>query len=160
MKFETAVMHILEFEGAYVFDSNDPGGETNFGISKRAYPNLDIKNLTREKAIEIYYQDYWQPLRLYLIPAKLRLSLFDCAVNQGVNQAIKFLQSAVGVVQDGVLGPITIEAANTFPVYNALQKIILARLNHYQKIPGWVRYSGGWTRRLLIVIFASLAADN
>ncbi len=58
--FEKAMTFIFKWEGGYVNDGNDPGGETNFGISKRAYPNLDIKNLTKDEAKQIYYRDYWE----------------------------------------------------------------------------------------------------
>ena len=50
MTFEEIIDNVLESEGGYVNDKDDPGGETNMGISKRAYPDLDIKNLTREEA--------------------------------------------------------------------------------------------------------------
>ena len=58
-EFKDGVIQVLNHEGGYVDDPDDNGGETNFGISKRAYPRVDIKNLTRKQAIKIYYQDYW-----------------------------------------------------------------------------------------------------
>ena len=61
MTFDEIIDNVLESEGGYVNDKNDAGGETNLGISKRAYPDLDIKNLTREQAKQLYYQDYWTP---------------------------------------------------------------------------------------------------
>ena len=58
-RFRKAIEVILKYEGGYVNDPNDLGSETNFGISKRSYPNVDIKNLTKEQAIEIYHRDWW-----------------------------------------------------------------------------------------------------
>ena len=54
---------VLKSEGGYVNDPHDPGGETNFGISKRAYPSVDIKHLTKEGAIAIYKKDYWDKIK-------------------------------------------------------------------------------------------------
>ena len=58
--FEKAVEFVLRMEGGYVNDPKDPGGETNFGIAKKSYPGVDIKNLTEEQAEEIYKRDYWE----------------------------------------------------------------------------------------------------
>ena len=54
LDFTEAVSVVFKHEGGYVNDRNDPGGETNMGISKRAYPDLDIKNLTQDDAAEIF----------------------------------------------------------------------------------------------------------
>lgn len=156
MTFEKAVEIILDIEKGYVFDSHDPGGETNWGISKRSYPHLDIKNLTREEAIQIYFQDFWQPLKMLLIPERLRLCLFDCAINQGHPRAIKLFQGAVGVQQDGVMGPITYNAAKLYPWVDALSNFVQLRLAFYGKQPNWVRYGEGWSKRLIVVAMQSV----
>ena len=57
MDYKEIISKVLEHEGGYVNDPKDLGGETNFGITKRWYPDLDIKNLTKEDAIEIYKKD-------------------------------------------------------------------------------------------------------
>jgi len=91
MTFELAVEFILEKEGGYVNDPDDPGGETKFGISKRAFPRINISDLTESHAKELYHQYYWQPMRCNELPDRLRLPVFDCAVNQGIRRATKFL---------------------------------------------------------------------
>ena len=58
-QFLEIVYDTLDHEGGYVNDPTDPGGETNYGISKRAYPKIDIKALTKHEAVKIYYKDYW-----------------------------------------------------------------------------------------------------
>ena len=156
MDFDKAVETILHNEGGYVFDSFDVGGETQFGISKRQYPDLDIKSLTREQAIEIYRRDYWEPLRPLLLPARLRLCVFDAAVNQGITRAVRMLQGAVGAKQDGVLGPQTFEAAKIYGDYDALSNLLELRLNHYAKLPHWPRFGVGWTKRLLSIAIESM----
>jgi lysozyme family protein len=156
MTFEAAVDFILSVEGGYSFDANDPGGETNFGISKRRYPSLDIKNLTRAEAITLYFQDFWQPLKPLLLPERLRLCLFDCAVNQGLDRAVKTLQLAVGVKQDGVLGPLTLAALKNKNDIETFAVIMQARLQVYTKLPHWDSFGKGWAKRLLQVTIASL----
>jgi lysozyme family protein len=99
LKFQTALTFTLQEEGGYSFDPQDPGGETNFGISKRSYPHLDIKNLTIDQASDIYYRDYWMAAGCYRIKSEtLAAKLFDLAVNTGPRSAAKFLQHGVNVV--------------------------------------------------------------
>lgn len=81
--FDEAFNLILAFEGGYSNDKNDPGGETKYGISKAAHPDLDIANLTIDQAKEIYRQEYWSPLGLDGKPWATAIMKFDCAVNQG-----------------------------------------------------------------------------
>ena len=83
----------LQHEGGYVNDVNDAGGETKFGISKRAYPSLDIKSLTLEQAIEIYKNEYFNAVGAdrFAFPP-FRWKLFDIAVNMGIGRALEFLK--------------------------------------------------------------------
>ena len=60
MTFEEAFSRLMGHEGGYSNDPLDPGGETNWGISKRSYPNVDITNLTRAEAKVIYREDFWK----------------------------------------------------------------------------------------------------
>jgi lysozyme family protein len=109
--FETAVQVVLENEGGYVFDKADPGGETNFGISKRSYPTLDIKNLTRDEAIEIYRHDFW--LFDGIVDQRVGTKLFDSYVNLKHTAIFYAQEIALQVVKpDGVYGPVTEEAIN------------------------------------------------
>lgn len=89
-EFQRCVVFVLEKEGGYVNHASDPGGETKYGITKRSYPHLNIKDLTIEQAKRIYYNDYW--LRgASSLSWPLNLCFFDCAVNQGTGRAKKFL---------------------------------------------------------------------
>lgn len=81
----------MRFEGGYVNDPADPGGETKYGISKRAYPNVDIRNLTPELAGTIYENDYWGPAGCAQLPPGMALVVFDSAVNCGVQRAVNWL---------------------------------------------------------------------
>jgi lysozyme family protein len=92
--FDIAVKLVLDHEGGYTKGlPGDPGGETNFGVSKRAYPDLDIKNLTQERAIEIYKKDYWKDW-MDVPEQSLGNCLLDCAVNQGVVTAAQLAQAS------------------------------------------------------------------
>lgn len=96
--FEFLVGIILKHEGGYVNDPADPGGETKFGISKRAYPNLDIKNLTRQQAVEIYKRDYYDKLGIGLLDdIRLAYQYFDMGVNGGVGRAKQLMSKAADI---------------------------------------------------------------
>jgi len=110
--FDDAIEVTLQFEGGYVNDAADPGGETNFGISKRSYPNEDIKNLTVERAKEIYRADYWRSLYDRIDSQAVATKLFDMGVNMGIPRAVKILQAFLSVAVDGAFGPGTLAAVN------------------------------------------------
>jgi lysozyme family protein len=95
--FDRAVAVTMRFEGGYVNDPVDPGGETNHGISKRAYPDLDIKGLTKDAARAIYRRDYWDKHGCGRHAWKLSLYHFDACVNHGAARARKFLALSRGV---------------------------------------------------------------
>lgn len=155
--FEKAIETVLKHEGGYVNDPADPGGETKFGISWRQYPNVDIKNLTREDAIEIYRRDYWKPYRFDEIDSQnVATKVFDLAVNMGHNRAFKVLQQALQAVKekvviDGVLGPRTLAAVNRVPGNELLPAIRSEAACYYRllvaKRPDLVKFINGWMNR-------------
>lgn len=91
MSFEQALKFVLEREGGYVNDPADPGGETKYGISKKSYPNVDIRHLTPELAAVIYQSDYWAPAGCDDLEPGLALVVFDTAVNCGKSRAVEWL---------------------------------------------------------------------
>jgi lysozyme family protein len=111
---EAAIDFILrpDIEGGYANNPDDPGGETNFGISKRAHPSLDIRNLTKAQAAKIYADEYWAPTagRVADFAPRLAFIMLDCAVNQGKGFASMALQEIVHASQDGIIGPATLAA--------------------------------------------------
>ena len=152
--FEQAVNFVLleKIEGGYVNDPRDPSGETNFGISKRAYPKLNIAKLTREKAIEIYKRDFWDAAGCSDLPPRIAIAVFDCAVNQGVDAAKKLLQRTVDVKVDGVIGKNTLaaigEAVNKDEDDLVLQYLGW-RLKRYSGTANAAVYMRGWANRVL-----------
>lgn len=150
MRFEDCIFFVLQWEGGYSNDSKDPGGETKYGIAKKFYRQLDIRNLTQAEAIEIYRRDYWQKNGLDHIPIYLRLAYFDCVVNQGPGGAVKILQRALGLKPDMVFGPKTKEALNKAGV-GVVQRFLSERMLHYAAIDNFAHFGKGWTNRLIAV---------
>lgn len=149
--FEKAVKIILKHEGGYINHPSDPGGETNFGISKRAYPDVDIANLTEEEAAEIYKRDYWDRVKGDELPYPIALCVFDTAVNSGVSRASRWLQETCNAYPDGIVGPNTIrnvlnawEASHSYVLTSYMRK----RLEFLQRLSTWDTFGRGWGRRV------------
>lgn len=148
MNFDQAFDRLIGHEGGYVDDPKDPGGETKWGISKRAYPHVDIRNLTREQAKEIYRQDYWLALRADDYEGAIGFQLFDMAVNSGLGAASRTLQRAVGATEDGKIGPVTIGLMHELGTAKVLARFNAERLEHLTFLPTWERFGKGWARRI------------
>ncbi|WP_457642654.1 glycoside hydrolase family 108 protein [Persephonella sp.] len=153
--FETAFRLVLAKEGGYVNDPYDSGGETKYGISKKAYPHLDIKNLTLQQAKEIYYRDYWIPSKADKLPDQLAIMHFDTAVNTGVKTANKILQKALNrqgfdLQVDGIIGPKTLNAIKNANLSKLLADYTIERNRYYAKV-GNSRYIKGWINRSISV---------
>lgn len=143
---------ILKHEGGYINDSRDLGGETKYGISKRAFPGLNIKELTVEDASAIYYHNYWIKLNLTNIKnEELKLHIFDMAVNAGIKPTIKLLQSIVGTTQDGVLGPLSEAKINAYQG-DIVEEYKKVRINYYNTLvknkPTLQVFLKGWINRV------------
>ena len=127
--FDAAFSIVVGIEAGYVDDPDDPGGETKYGISKRAYPNEDIKNLTLDRAKSLYQRDYWNKLGLDALPWGLALIEFDAAVNQGQG----FEHTLHG---DDV-------------------EMMAERAMHYAESKQFEKYEHGWFRRLFTIFKAA-----
>jgi lysozyme family protein len=145
MDFNTAFNRLIVNEGGYVNLPTDPGGETNWGISKRSYPNVDIKNLTREGAALIYKRDFWDVIG-DADPA-VKFQLFDFAVNSGVQTAIRKLQSAIGVADDGYWGPHSAAVLQSLDKNDVLMLFIAKRLRFWTSLSTWPTFGKGWANR-------------
>jgi lysozyme family protein len=146
--FEGAVDFVLTAEGGLVDDGSDSGGLTRFGISQRAYPNLNIRELTVEAAKAIYRRDYWDLCSCDKFPPGIALLVFDAAVNQGAGASIRMLQSSVNVKPDGVVGPATLSAVNHEAPPSIIAEMVARRSLAYALSPLAGRDGLGWFRRL------------
>lgn len=148
MTFDDVFDRLMGHEGGYVNDPNDPGGETQWGISKRSYPGLNIKTLTRDQAKEIYRSDFWNRVHADLLPDGVAFQLFDYAVNSGVETAVRHLQRAVGVADDGVWGPMSRMAAGAMSESDLIMRLNAERLYFMTGLRNWPHHGRGWARRI------------
>ena len=154
--FNEIIDVVLHHEGGYVNDPKDPGGETNFGISKRAYPDVDMKTLTKESAKDIYKRDYWDRNHCGDLPDELRHVYFDMCVNMGRGRATKIMQETANtkgadLKVDGGMGPKTIGALKNIE----LERVRAYRVKYYVNLidrkPDLEKFYFGWFRRSLEV---------
>ena len=161
-KFEKAFEYVIQNEGYYVFDKNDPGGETKFGITKKSYPALNIRDLTLEDAKKIYYRDSWQKGKFEEIDdEKVATQLFDLSVNLGMQAAVIVLQRALRSVgktvqEDGLIGPQTLLATLNSEPRCLLAAIKSEAAGYYRQIaaknPSQQKFLKGWLDRAYKVI--------
>ncbi len=163
--FDRALAHLFIMEGGYVNDPHDPGGETNFGISKRYHPHEDIKRMTRERAGEIYREEYWEPLSCGDMPYFIALAVFDSGVLDGIADAARMLQIQLNfmvrgenrLAEDGAIGPKTLGRLNSHPHQkDVLHRFMAHRAIMYAEDPNGERYEKGWVTRLFHVHGAAL----
>lgn len=153
MTFDEAFERLIGHEGGYVSAeqaarNNDPGGETKYGVSKRAYPGEDIKNLTLDRAKFIYARDYWAPAGCNEWPEAIRYEIFDLAVNSGVKRAVMMLQQVVCAQPDGVIGPQTRMAVAAMAPSALRARLLGYRLEFMTNLSNWRENSAGWARRI------------
>jgi len=166
MSFDKALDFVLEREGGFVHDPDDPGGATHSGVTQATYDlyrtedlrsvTMPVAEITPDEVSDIYRRRYWLASRSDLVPWPLYLVHFDCAVNMGVTQSVRFLQRVAGTTVDGVVGPMTMQAiARVIEqglVYDAAYEYIWLRLDAYRRIaqdrPRSLKFLPGWIRRL------------
>lgn len=146
--FLKAVDLIFKHEGGLVDHPADPGGLTKYGISQRAYPDVDIRNLTKPGAASIYYRDYWLKVKGDSLPYGVALQIFDMAVNAGVRRAVRMAQSVSGAKIDGIMGPKTLDAILAKPRHYFVDEYKDARLDYYRRLDGYKHFGKGWERRI------------
>lgn len=155
--FEESLKHILQYEGGYSDHPLDPGGATNLGITRgvlsahrgRRVSKKEVRALTHQEAAQIYKKKYWDLCHCSILPSGVDVAVFDCAVNQGVSRARKFLQMAAQVRVDGKIGPITLKAVRQADPERLLNEFIARRMRHYGMLRRLFPTFGlGWSRRL------------
>ena len=151
-RLNTAMRWILQTEDGYVNDPADAGAETKYGISKRQYPTLDIKNLTLEDAREIYRVDYYDAFHCSELPQAVGLSLFDAVVNHRPDSAVRLLQMAIGATADGKIGPQTIAQATHADTSRVVHNMNIERTRFYFDLvtanSSQARFLKGWVSRV------------
>ena len=152
MNFDQAFATLLKHEGGFSDHAADPGGKTRFGITeavaREAGYRGDMRELPLDLAKRIYKDRYWDAVRADELPEAIRYAVFDAAVNSGPRQAILWLQRAVGVRDDGVIGPITLSAVRATDPQALLRRMLSARLRLMTDLPTWPTFGRGWARRI------------
>ena len=158
MNFDTAFDLLISHEGGFAHRpfSDDPGGATMYGVTEKVarangYTG-QMQDLTLDFAKSVYRKQYWDACQCDAMPDALRYPLFDAAVNSGPGQAIKWLQSAIGVKADGVIGPMTRQAANMSSPQIVRQQMIGKRLAFMTRLPNWSANAKGWSRRIASIL--------
>jgi len=158
--FDRAVGIVLQLEdpGLTGKVTNDTGGITKFGISQRAYPSTDVAALSIDQAKFLYHSDYWNPSSCDGLPWPLSLCVFDAAVNQGVDAAIRMLQQEAGTPVDGIMGVNTLAKVNKWDVSELSALYMARRALRYQGTKDFDKYGKGWLKRLFALAMKANAA--
>ncbi len=153
MDFNLALAFVLDQEGGHVRHPVDPGGETNYGITKavavaHGYRG-PLRSIPMEWVRRIYQQGYWDRCRCEAMPEHpIRLVVFDAAIHSGVGQSIKWLQRELGVAVDGLIGPVTLAALQRANLDALAHKLINRRLEFLRGLRTWKTFGKGWSRRI------------
>jgi lysozyme family protein len=152
MHFDAAFALLLGHEGDFSDHAADPGGKTRFGITeavaRQAGYTGDMRELPVDLAKRIYLDSYWRPVRADDLPPGVRYIVFDGAVNSGPAQSALWLQRALGVTADGVIGPKTLAAAYAKDAQQLRTAILAQRLRFMTGLTNWPAFSRGWARRI------------
>ena len=151
--FDLFFDRLIGHEGGYVNNPKDPGGETNWGISKRSYPDLDIKGLTRNDAKEIYRSDFWNRIHGDEMYDGVAFQVLDFAINSGIETAVRKLQAAIGAADDGHWGPISSTAIAAMSESDVIMRLNGKRLDYMTRLSNWPDVSRGWARRIAQNLF-------
>jgi lysozyme family protein len=152
--FMKEVAKVLDHEGGYSKDPDDAGGETKFGISKRAFPDTNILDLTKADAVKIYWEFYWKKYKISMLPEHLQGITFDMVVNKG-GRGVKILQKAANnknkkdklITVDGRIGRMTAEACQKLEIDRVVAYNVLHYAKLVQKKPSQMKFWYGWFRR-------------
>lgn len=157
--FDRALALVLAHEGGYVDHPRDPGGATNRGVTQatlaahrgRAVSKAEVRALSRAEAAAIYRRGYWDAVRGDDLAPGVDLVVFDLAINSGPTRAAKILQRALGVPEDGAIGPVTLSALARADPGALIAAVTRERLKFLQRLPTWTAFGRGWRRRVAAV---------
>ena len=154
--WDAAFNNVIQHEGGYVNNPNDPGGRTNLGVTQEVWEDWvgrtvteeEMRGLTVEKVQPLYKEMYWDKLMCDRLPSGVDYCVFDASVNSGTFRAAKWLQSTVGAKQDGVIGNLTINLASLTNPQMTIDKFCATRLEFLKALSTWPTFGKGWERRV------------
>lgn len=160
MNFDQAFGRLMGHEGVLSLDPNDSGNWTGggvglgvlkgskYGVSAASYPNEDIPNLTRERAKEIFRNDFWNKVKADKLFDGVAWQASDFAYNSGPGIAIRYLQRALGVADDGIWGPHSQAAADAASETDTIMLLVADRIDFLTRRQNWQSQGKGWMRRM------------
>ena len=154
--FDKSLFHVLKHEGGYVNNPKDPGGPTNKGVTLKTFryaygeerTEEELKNISDAQVKSLYHVAYWMPCGCQLLPDGVDYMMFDGAVNSGVSQSIKWLQSTIEARVDGKMGPLTLAAVSKSSPEYLINYTLTTRLNMLKSLRTWDTFGKGWERRI------------
>ena len=154
--FKECLDFVLKSEGGYVNNPSDPGGRTNLGVTQKVWEEYTghaadektMRSLTPEKVAPLYEQRYWRPTYCEVLPRGLDLLVFSMGVNAGTGRSVKLLQSSLGCVADGVIGPRTMGLIKSADVTDLIKRFSEARRNYYKSLKTFSVFGKGWLNRV------------
>lgn len=170
--FRAALAHVLVHEGGYVDHPLDPGGATNFGITRRTLaawrgvrpwrklPKSEVQALKRREVAQIYRARYWDGVLGDKLPSGVDYAVFDFAVNSGVARAANALQRVVGARPDGIIGPMSLAAVSRHHPKTIIRRLSAHRRGFLQRLRTWKTFGRGWTARVNGVLEDALEMEK
>lgn len=155
--FAQSLSLVLQHEGGYVNHPRDPGGATNRGVTQTVYndwrvgsglPERGVRDITDAEVMAIYKKLYWDKVKGDELPVGVDYCVFDFAVNSGVSRSTRYLQRSLGVVEDGIIGPATLKAAQAAEADCLVDGVCNARLSFLKGLTPFNTFGKGWTRRV------------
>jgi len=152
--FQECLDLVLKSEGGWVNHKDDPGGETNLGVTKAVWeeyvghPVKTMKDLTKDDVAPMYELKYWRPCYCEVLPRGLDFVIFSMGVNAGPGRSVKLLQQSIGCVPDGVIGPRTRELISASNSANLISKFSETRREYYRSLKTFPIFGKGWLARV------------
>ncbi len=155
--FDTALSAVLAHEGGFVDNPHDNGGVTNRGITQAVYDDWrhshslhsdPVKSISDAEVLAIYKTRYWDPIKGDDLPSGVDYAAFDFGVNSGTGRAVRYLQKAVGALQDGVIGPNTLAVVSAAPATVVIDTLCDLRLAYLKQLSNFVDFGNGWVARV------------
>lgn len=166
--FNRCLAEVLKHEGGYVNHPADKGGATNLGVTQKTWQEWvgrvvsadDMKKLTVSDVEPLYHNRYWDACKCDALPSGVDYCVFDAAVNSGRVRAIKFLQSVVGTVPDGAIGPITLASTDSRGARLTIEQYCDKREAFLRDLSNFNAFGKGWVRRVAEVRAKALEMAN
>jgi len=154
--FETSLDFLLKVEGGFVNNPADPGGITNLGVTAKSWASYkgrnttekEMRNLTKDDVAPFYKKKFWDACKCDDLPSGIDYLVFDFAVNAGPGRSIKTLQKAVGVPEDGSIGPVTLQTIDITDKNDLIAWFSEAKKHFYESLPTFSTFGKGWLNRI------------